>query len=166
YIHNLMEVDLCFVMDCTSSMGGHINAAKVCILNVAKHMEKMKPSVKIRFGFCGYRDYCDGANRLQIFPFTESYVQFENDLSGVSALGGGDTPEDVLGGLNVAVNQMSWRNEARIIFHIGDCPPHGRRYKNIDDDYPNGDPNGLTAERVIIGEFQVYDLNSVDTGLL
>ncbi|CAG8589535.1 16163_t:CDS:1 [Funneliformis caledonium] len=190
-----MEVDLCFVMDCTGSMGSHINAAKDCILNVAKCMEKMKPSVKIRFGFCGYRDHCDGANRLQTFPFTESYVQFEKDLSGVSPMGGGDTPEDVLGGLNVAVNQMSWRNEARIIFHIGDCPSHGRRYKNIDDDYPNGDPNGLTAERVlgemksknifyffgkitsftnemvnifrsIIGEFPVYDLNSVDTGLL
>src|ERR1044072_1550885 len=65
------------------------------------------------------------------------------------------------------------------------------RYKNIDDDYPNGDPNGLTAEGVlgemkskrifyffgrilsltdeminifrgIIGEFPVYDLESVN----
>ncbi|CAG8519970.1 17858_t:CDS:1 [Funneliformis caledonium] len=190
-----MEVDLCFVMDCTGSMGSHINAAKACILKVANHMEKLKPSVKIRFSFCGYRDHCDAANRLQIFPFTESYVHFERDLSTVSATGGGDSPEDVLGGLNAAVNQMSWRNEARIIFHIGDYPPHGSRYKNNDDSYPNGDPYGLTAESVlgemkskniiyffgkithftnemvnifrsIIGEFPVYDLNTVDTGLL
>ncbi|CAG8591641.1 8012_t:CDS:1 [Funneliformis caledonium] len=190
-----MEVDICYVMDCTSSMGSHINAVKACILKVENHMEKMKPSVKIRFGFCGYRDYCDGANRLQIFPFTESYVQLERDLSNCLATGGGDSPKDVLGGLNVAVNQMSWRNEIRIIFHIGGYPPHGRRYKFNDDDYPNGDPNGLTAESVlgemksknifyffgkitnftnemvnifrsIIGEFPVYDLNTVDTGTL
>ncbi|CAI2184827.1 1773_t:CDS:1 [Funneliformis geosporum] len=190
-----MEVDLCFVMDCTGSMAGHINAAKACILRVAAHMETFKPSVTIRFGFCGYRDHCDGVNRLQIFPFTDSKVHFERDLSTVSAMGGGDSPEDVLGGLNAAVNQMSWRNKVRIIFHIGDCPPHGTRYKNSDDSYPNGDPYGLTAESVlgemkskqifyffgkiteqtneminifrgIIGEFPVYLLNTVNTEVL
>ena len=145
--------------------------------------------------FCGYRDHCDGINRLQKFPFTDSYVHFERDLSSVQAMGGGDTPEDVLGGLNAAVNQMDWRNDIRIIFHIGDCPPHGQCYKNSDDSYPNGDPHGLTAEGVlgemkskqifyffgkiynltdemikifrgIIGDFPVYDLASVNTEAL
>ena len=154
-------------------------------------MENMKPSVKIRFGFCGYHDYCDGDNRLQKFPFTDSYTHFERDLSSVQATGGGDAHEDVLSGLNEAITQMFWRNDIRIIFHIGDCPPHGLRYKNIGDDYPNGDPNGLIAKGVlgemkskrifyffgrilsltdeminifcdIIGEFLVYDLKSVN----
>ncbi|CAI2197157.1 48_t:CDS:1, partial [Funneliformis geosporum] len=37
---NFMEVDLCFVMDCTGSMAGHIVAAKNCILKVTKYMEE------------------------------------------------------------------------------------------------------------------------------
>src|ERR1043165_1491224 len=143
-----MEVDRCFVMDCTGTMAAHIDAAKNCIIKVAKYMEEMRPSVKIRVGFCGYRDHCDGADRLQIFPFTDSCARFENNLSGISAMGGGDIPEDVLGGLNAAVTQMAWRNQIRVLFHIGDAPPHGRRFTSISDDYPDDDPEHLTAEGV------------------
>ncbi|RIA91790.1 hypothetical protein C1645_101749 [Glomus cerebriforme] len=143
-----MEVDLCFVMDCTGSMGGHIEGAKNCIKEVAERMAKMEPAIKIRVGFCGYRDHCDNDDRLQIFDFTNSCDEFKNNVSKVSATGGGDAPEDVLGGLNAAVH-MSWRNSIRVLLHIGDCPPHGRRYNNASDDYPDGDPNGLTAECVL-----------------
>jgi len=138
-------------MDCTGSMGPHINAAKSIILEVAEYMENMKPSVKIRLGFCGYRDHNNGADRLQRFPFTDSYVHFRKDLSNVTARSGQDrdTPEDVLGGLNEAITQMSWSGEFRFMFHIGDNPPHGRRYSNLDDNYPDGEPHGLTAESVL-----------------
>ncbi|CAG8797755.1 8074_t:CDS:2 [Cetraspora pellucida] len=44
---------------------------------------------------------------------------------------------------------MTWSNATRIIIHIGDAPPHGRRFTNLFDDYPDGDPNGLTAESVL-----------------
>ncbi|GBB90864.1 hypothetical protein RclHR1_00180002 [Rhizophagus clarus] len=148
-----MEVDLCFVMDCTGSMGSYISGAKKSIERVVDCMANMEPAVKIRIGFCGYRDHCDGFNRLQIFDFTNSPTEFKNRLSGVSATGGGDTPEDVLGGLNAAVTRMTWRNNIRVLLHIGDCPPHGRRFTNTDDSYPEGDPNGLTAEGVL-GEMQ------------
>src|ERR1044071_7398292 len=67
----------------------------------------------------------------------------------VPAGGGGDTPEDVLGGLNAAITRMNWRGTTRVIFHVGDCPPHGRLFHNADDTYPNGDPHGLTAESVL-----------------
>ncbi|CAI2200173.1 9138_t:CDS:1, partial [Funneliformis geosporum] len=117
-----------------------------CILKVTKYMEE---GIKIRVGFCGYRDHCDGDDRLHIFPFTNSYEDFESDLSSISAMGGGDIPEDVLGGLDAAVNQMTWRNKIRVIFHVGDAPPHGRRFTSISDDYPEGDPKNLTAEDVL-----------------
>jgi hypothetical protein len=188
-----MEVDLCFVMDCTSSMTSHIIGAKDCIMKVAECVEMMEPTVRIRVGFCGYRDHCDGSDRLQIFDFTNSCNEFRNYIAAnVKATGGGDTPEDVLGGLNAAINRMSWRNTTRVLFHICDAPPHGRRFYNVSmgDDYPSGDPNGLTAEGVlgnlrsanilyffgkinhltdkmidvfrnIIGDFKVFDLNAV-----
>ncbi|PKC69631.1 hypothetical protein RhiirA1_415372 [Rhizophagus irregularis] len=148
-----MDVDLCFVMDCTGSMGSYIEGVKNSIKKVVDYMANMEPAIRIRIGFCGYRDHCDGSNRLQIFDFTNSPENFKNSLSGVSASGGGDTPEDVLGGLDAAVSRMTWRNDIRVLLHIGDCPPHGRRFTYTDDNYPDGDPNGLTAEGVL-GEMQ------------
>ncbi|CAG8439636.1 11458_t:CDS:1 [Funneliformis mosseae] len=191
-IKSAMNVDLCYVLDCTGSMYRHISAAKDCILQVVSYMESTNPSIKIRVGFCGYRDHCDGDDKLQIFDFTNSYDQFRNNISEkVSAKGGGDGPEDVLGGLDAAITQMSWLHTTRVIFHIGDCPPHGRQFTTMYDSYPEGDPNGLTAESVlekmqssnilyffgkithhtdkmlsifrdIIGEIQVFDFDSVE----
>ncbi|CAG8513880.1 8336_t:CDS:2 [Cetraspora pellucida] len=67
-------------------------------------------------------------------------------------IGVNDDPEDVLGGLNAAITKMTWSNTTRVIIHIGDAPPHGRRFTNLSDDYPDGDPNGLTAEEIILRE--------------
>ncbi|KAF0504572.1 kinase-like protein [Gigaspora margarita] len=42
---------------------------------------------------------------------------------------------------------MTWSNATRVLIHIGDAPPHGRRFHTYShDSYPDGDPNGLTAE--------------------
>jgi hypothetical protein len=131
-------------------MGGHIAAAKDSILQVVEYMERTNPSIKLWVGFCGYRDHCDSNERLQVFSFTKSYSQFKRYISNeVRATGGGDEPEDVLGGLNKAVSDMDWSHTTRIILHVGDAPPHGRRFTSLDDSYPAGDPLGLTAEKVL-----------------
>ncbi|CAI2181312.1 11012_t:CDS:1 [Funneliformis geosporum] len=189
-IKRSMNVDLCFVLDCTGSMSSHISAAKDCIIQVVDYMERTNPSIKIWVGFCGYRDYCDGHKRLETFNFTDSYDQFRRYVRNVQATGGGDVPEDVLGGLNAAITKMNWSHTTRVILHVGDAPPHGRRFTDEQDDYPKGDPSGLTAESVlgkmkssnilyffgkitqctnkmlrifreIIGEFPVFDLEDV-----
>ncbi|CAG8638746.1 31736_t:CDS:1, partial [Racocetra persica] len=154
-VEDSMNVDLCFVLDCTSSMGGHITAAKTHILKVANYVNNNNSNIKFWVGFCGYRDHND-YDRLQIFDFTNSLKKFESYITNkVMAKGGGDTPEDVLGGLDAAINMMTWSNATRILIHIGDAPPHGRRFTegtnilNKHDSYPNGDPYGLTAESVL-----------------
>ncbi|PKY54536.1 kinase-like protein [Rhizophagus irregularis] len=70
-------------------------------------------------------------------------------VSAFSSLIKDDLPEDVLGGLNAAITQLDWKSSTRVLLHIGDYPPHGRRFSNIRDKYPNGDPYGLTAESVL-----------------
>ncbi|CAG8541776.1 21521_t:CDS:2 [Cetraspora pellucida] len=140
------EVDLCYVLDC--SMGSYIAAAKKCILQVTEHIKNTNPCIKVRIGFCGYRDYRDNP-KIEIFDFTNSFEKFQQNLAKVTAIGGGDAPEDVFGGLNSAITRLSWNDCTRVLLHIGDCPPHGRRFTNLLDDYPNGDPNGLTAESVL-----------------
>ena len=98
----------------------------------------------------GYRDHCDGSNRLQIFDFTNSCDEFKNYITAnVKAGGGGDTPEDVLGGLDASINRMTWRNDIRVLLHVCDCPAHGTRFNDLDDDFPDGEPHGLTAEGVL-----------------
>ena len=61
-------------------------------------------------------------------------------LSAIRATGGGDYPEDVIGGLN-KVNEMEWppSSGTRVIFHLADAPPHGKgKYHDHADDHPNG----------------------------
>ncbi|CAG8628198.1 5002_t:CDS:1 [Paraglomus brasilianum] len=194
-IKRSMEVDLCFVLDCTGSMESHISAVKDCIVKVTDYVTSINPSIKIWVGFCGYRDFSDGSDRLIVSDFTDSYAMFKAYVATISAEGGDDAPEDVLGGLDAAVRQMNWRHGTRILLHIGDCPPHGRRYSSLEDSYPGGDPYGLTAESVlkhmelenilyffgritsltdqmveifrsIIGDFPVFDLEECDAATM
>ncbi|RGB39928.1 kinase-like domain-containing protein [Rhizophagus diaphanus] len=148
-IKRLMEVDLCFVLDCTGTMGSHISAAKDCILQVSNYVKHINPNIKLRVGFCGYRDHDNGIDRLLVFDFTDQYEQFTQYMQNVTPIYNLDLAEDVLGGLNAAVTQMNWQNSTRVLLHIGDYPPHGRRFSYLKDNYPNGDPNGLTAEDVL-----------------
>ncbi|CAG8568091.1 10181_t:CDS:2, partial [Scutellospora calospora] len=67
-------------------------------------------------------------------------MKFETYITNnVSANGStrSDIPEDVLGGLYAAVNKMNWRNPTRNIIHICDYPPHGCRFTNLRDNYPD-----------------------------
>jgi hypothetical protein len=37
----------------------------------------------------------------------------------------------------------------RLVIHFGDYPCHGRKYTDLPDDYPDGDPQGLTCEQYL-----------------
>ena len=152
-IKRSMEVDFCFVLDCTELMTYHIVAAKDCILQVSNYIKTTNPGIGFRVGFCGYRDHDYGPHHIQIFNFTNSYEDFRNyladDVSAIYSSSNRDIAEDVLGGLNAAITQMNWKNSTRVLFHICDYPPHGRRFTDLQDNYPDGDPNGLTAESVL-----------------
>ncbi|PKK62842.1 hypothetical protein RhiirC2_638202, partial [Rhizophagus irregularis] len=117
-------VDLCFVLDCTNSMGPYIDAARDCILQVINYIKHTNPSIELRVGFCGYRDHIDRHDRLKSLDFTDQYEKFTTYLQSVLPYGGGDTPEDVLGGLNEAITKMKWKNGTRVLLHIGDSPPY------------------------------------------
>ncbi|KAF0536075.1 kinase-like protein [Gigaspora margarita] len=150
-IEDSMNFDLCFVLDCTGSMSPYIEAAKEHILKVAGYVNSNNSNIKFRVGFCGYRDHFNRSDRLQIFDFTNSLEKFKTYITNkVTAISNNDEPEDVLGGLNAAITEMTWSHATRILIHIGDAPPHGRRFNTgLFDYYPDGDPNGLTAERVL-----------------
>ncbi|CAG8823511.1 14239_t:CDS:1, partial [Racocetra persica] len=107
-IEDSMKFDLCFVLDCTGSMAPHIKAAKEHILKVASYVNNYNSNIKFWVGFCGYRDHYNRNDRLQIFDFTNSLEKFKEYITNkVKAKGGDDEPEDVLGGLNAAITEMT-----------------------------------------------------------
>ena len=45
-------------------------------------------------------------------PASSDESQFNSFVGGISAQGGGDGPEDVMGGLQVALNKLTWRSKS------------------------------------------------------
>jgi len=145
-------IDVCFVMDCTGSMGSFITAAKEKILEIILEVEKIEPTAIMRVAFVGYRDYGDGALQLEKVDFVEKADMevVRAKLAACPATGGGDGPEDIAGGLR-AVTELSWCSSTRLLIHFADCPCHGKKYHGTElyDTYPDGDPSGLVPEDLL-----------------
>jgi hypothetical protein len=152
YSTSNMKVKMCFLMDCTASMGDWIQAAKDEIRDIVHETQTTFPFTDFKVAFVGYRDYGD-AERFVIVPFTLVQDLLE-EIQNVYALGGDDLAEDVAGGMEKA-RELDWSDaDVRSLFHIADAPPHGREYHNAatSDRYPRGDPSRLSPKN-LIGSF-------------
>lgn len=126
------QLDVVFVLDTTSSMGGLIEGAKEKIWSIASRMASGHPTPRIRVGLVAYRDRGDAYETLR-FDLTEDLDTVYKNLRAFQAEGGGDGPEHVGKGLGEAVKKMSWsdgKRTAKMIFLVGDAPAH--------DDYQDG----------------------------
>ncbi|NQT86753.1 VWA domain-containing protein [bacterium] len=119
------RIEVVFCLDTTGSMSGLIAGAKEKIWSIANTMAMAKPAPDIRMGLVGYRDRGD-AYVTKITPLTDDLDKVYADLMGYQAKGGGDTPESVNQALHEAVHKIAWSKEKayRVIFLVGDCPPH------------------------------------------
>ena len=124
---------LLFLVDITASMGYAIKDVKARINEIVTKAEEQFSGISLHVGIIGYRDYSDD-EQFVVHDFTSDKVAFVRCLSRMEAKGGGDTPEDVLGGMQKALSEPSWgdakhretqKTVAKIIFHIGDAPHHG-----------------------------------------
>ncbi|CAE8595960.1 unnamed protein product [Polarella glacialis] len=143
------KVSICFVLDTTGSMAGHIQGVKNQIGQIVTQIRSTGCKIA-GLAFVGYKDWCDGADHFERLPFVSDVTALENFLSRIRPTGGGDFPEDVVGGLHNAVC-LEWPQHGgtRVLFHIGDAPPHGRtggggqHYHNQGDDHPDGHPSDV-----------------------
>eukprot|EP00759_Apiculatamorpha_spiralis_P025908 PhF_6_TR29163/c1_g1_i1/m.42631 len=142
----VVPIDVCFTLDATGSMSAAIPLVKGQIQAIvttieAKVLEKA-PGIKllIRFGFVAYRDKGDGP--YVECPFQDDKDKFISQLNAIHAKGGGDIPEDVLGGLMQTValfRQHSAPRVAKFCIWIGDAPCHGT---DCNDDPADTMPKG------------------------
>ncbi len=119
-------LDVVFVLDTTSSMGGLIEGAKQKIWSIASRMATGKPTPEVRVGLVAYRDIGD-EYVTRVVPLTKDLDAVYKQLMGFQAVGGGDGPEAVQDGLADAVNKMQWSDSKRVakmIFLVGDAPAH------------------------------------------
>lgn len=57
-------VDILIVLDLTGSMSPQIKMAKETISKVIDFVKERFPKSTIRFGFVGFRDFCDKEKRI------------------------------------------------------------------------------------------------------
>jgi hypothetical protein len=145
------STDVLFLLDTTGSMHCYIDAAKKQILNMVNSIKTdLLDGVDVRIAVVGYKDHCDHKS-IEAINFTKSVNDVTSFLGSLTASGGNDTPEDVLGGLQKALN-LSWQQQTRCIVHIADAPAHGNNLNTCSDDvypYPGSEPHRLTYKPLI-----------------
>ena len=152
YNERMKGVDLCFLMDCTGSMGGWINQCKAKISSIMEEARRLNGDTIVRLAFVGYRDFDCAATgnqheKAEFTPYDRMH-ELQAALQGIQATGGGDTCEDVEGGLQL-VEALQWKSSTKLIIHFGDAPPHGKDFHPVgvamSDDRPS-DSSDLIKE--------------------
>lgn len=120
------QLDLALVIDTTGSMGDELEYLKVEIDSISATIARMFPEVDQRYAVILYRDEGD-EYVTRAFDFTDSLLTFRETLAEQSANGGGDYPEAMHLALEHAAD-LSWRERdtARLMFLVGDAPPHNQ----------------------------------------
>ena len=115
-------IDLIFCIDATGSMTDDIDQVKRDASNLVSRLRAKCPSLRI--GLVTYRDFAvDGPRHLETnLPLTDDVDAILAAIRGITTAGGGDDPEDVLDGLQAAID-MDWRDGvAKFIILMGDAP--------------------------------------------
>ena len=130
------EVDIVYLIDATGSMGFEINAAKENVIDIFQQLKKNYKDYEFRFGSVFYRDKIDRPEdkkeEPEFFEFTDDMEGLKEKISKVEAYGGGDGAEDWVGGYDIALNKMKWRNGIKLIIHIADAGAHGKEFSKGD----------------------------------
>jgi Mg-chelatase subunit ChlD len=116
-------IDVAFVLDTTGSMSEEINALRDTLEKVANSLGSV--GIRPRVGLVEYRDRSD-AFVTRTHQMTTDVGGLQARIAGLEANGGGDTPEHVNEAVRVAVRTLKFKPEsvARLVFLIGDAPPH------------------------------------------
>lgn len=127
------NVDICFVVDATGSMGDEINYLKEELMELMLRSSEFIPCGNIRLSTVFYRDVHDAYTTVSA-PFTDRFEDAVDFVQLQSAGGGGDYPEAVDAGLIEAIEKLNWSASAlsRLCFLVLDAPPHKEKKAEIE----------------------------------
>ncbi len=120
------RADVLFVLDCTGSMQGEIDAIKDAITGFADTIAS--GGVRARVGLVAFWDRLFGQEaRVLSFdgePFTGDAAVFRREVASLKAAGGGDLPESSLDALLLALRQPFNPQVNKVLVLVTDAPPH------------------------------------------
>jgi len=129
------NIDIVYLMDSTGSMGDEVKIASNLLIQHAQSLHKNNPEMNFQFGFVYYNDPID------INTDYNDFLQLTKDINKVGRFcenwkiqSGGDAAEDWVGGYNLSINRINWRNGKRFIIHVCDAPAHGKKYSKNEND--------------------------------
>jgi len=117
------SIDIVICLDTTNSMKKYIDPIRAKLIPVLNEILAGFPSFRI--GMVLFKDYND-IYLNKIIPFTDNFHEFQNELNAIRVTGGGDIPEAVYEALYEGAVKFDWNAQARLMFLIGDAPPHPR----------------------------------------
>ena len=116
-------LDLGFLVDATGSMGDEMTFLQSELKDIVRRVRAVEPDLDIRMSVVFYRDRGD-AFITKSLPFTRNADDAVSFISGTTADGGGDFPEDMNAGLEAMMRQR-WSRDAvpQMLFLLADAPP-------------------------------------------
>jgi hypothetical protein len=147
-------VDICFVIDTTSSMAQYFDKVRIAITRIIDNsqilLKNIRSKCEFQFAVVDYRDHPPEGDYVYHKRDFMNYIMANAYVKSLTSGSGGDIPEAVLDGLDAACD-LSWRDNAdHLLFHILDAPPHGRIYHTFQNDkWIGGCPCNKTARNVL-----------------
>jgi len=130
-------IDIVYLIDSTGSMGDEVKNASKLVNDNADYLTGKFTLYDFQFGVIYYSDKIDcETDKDGFYPLTKDLKEIKNFCDKWEIQSGGDEAEDWAGGYEIALNEMKWRDDKRIIVHICDAPAHGEKFsKNCDDNH-------------------------------
>lgn len=123
-----VRLDVALVVDTTSSMDDEVARLRTTLKSVVAGLAAHPLRPTVRVGGVAYRDVGD-RYVTRPFEFTSDLATVQGRLDALDTGGGGDGPEAVQEALTAAVDGLSWGGDGtvRVLFLVGDAPPHFER---------------------------------------
>ena len=120
-------MEMVFVLDTTGSMGGLLTGAKERIWGIVNEVMQTSSLSSVKVGLVAYRDRGE-QYVTRVLPLAEDLDKVYSTLMDYEAFGGGDEAENVRRALAEGVVKAGWSQSsskhAKILFLVGDAPPH------------------------------------------
>jgi hypothetical protein len=119
------RLELGFLIDATGSMSDELSYLQNELRDIVARVAGANRGATIRVSVVFYRDRGDEFV-TRALPFTEDIDRVVAFLGETSAGGGGDYPEEMNAALHLMLAEGEWSESpaARMLFVLGDAPPH------------------------------------------
>jgi len=116
-------MDVAIVLDTTGSMGDEMEFLQSEIVAIVDRVRRNAGNIDVNVGLIAYKD--DGDEYVvRTYGMDGDVRTVRNQISALSAGGGGDTPEAVDRAMQTA-EKLPWRrNAAKVVLLVADAPPH------------------------------------------